>query len=175
MPKPISPYGVSKLAAENLCYLYYQNFNIPVVSLRYFTVYGPRQRPDMAINKFANAILNNEEITIYGDGEQKRDFTFIDDVIQANIMAATSSLAGEVYNVGGESNISINEVISLLQEIICKKANIKYIEKQKGDVNHTLADITKIKKQLQWSPFTKIEKGLKIYITWLINHLKYQS
>ncbi len=134
--KPVSPYGVTKLAAENLCYLYWKNYNVPIVSLRYFTVYGPRQRPDMAIHKFVKAILNDEEITVFGDGTQTRDFTFIDDAVEANILMAKSEIEGEVFNVGGGSRISVNELIELLEKIAEKNAKIKYIEKQKGRSCH---------------------------------------
>jgi len=99
--KPVSPYGVTKLAAENLCYLYWKNYNVPTVSVRYFTVYGPRQRPDMAIHKFVKAIFNGDEITVFGDGTQTRDFTYVDDAVEATILAAESNSIGEVYNIGG--------------------------------------------------------------------------
>lgn len=164
--KPVSPYGVTKLAGENLCYLYWRNYNVPTVSLRYFTVYGPRQRPDMAIHKFVKAILNGEEITVFGDGTQTRDFTFIDDVVEANILAANSEIEGGVFNVGGGSRISVNKLIKLLEEIIGKEARIKYIEKQKGDVWDTLADTTKISNELNWEPEVKIEEGLKMFVEW---------
>jgi len=164
--KPVSPYGVTKLAGENLCYLYWRNYNVPTVSLRYFTVYGPRQRPDMAIHKFVKAILNGEEITVFGDGTQTRDFTFIDDVVEANILAGNSEIEGGVFNVGGGSRISVNKLIKLLEEIIGKEARIKYIEKQKGDVWDTLADTTKISNKLNWEPEVKIEEGLKMFVEW---------
>ena len=169
--KPVSPYGVTKLAGENLCYLYWRNYNVPTVSLRYFTVYGPRQRPDMAIHKFVKAILNGEEITVFGDGTQTRDFTFIDDVVEANILAANSEIEGGVFNVGGGSRISVNELIKLLEEIIGKEARIKYIEKQKGDVWDTLADTTKISNELNWEPEVKIEEGLKMFVEWYKKHI----
>jgi len=163
--KPVSPYGVTKLAGENLCYLYWKNYNVPTVSLRYFTVYGPRQRPDMGIHKFVKAILNEEEITVYGDGTQTRDFTFMDDVTEANILAANSKIEGEVFNVGGGSRISVNELIELLEKITEKNAKIDYIEKQKGDVRDTLADTNKIR-GLGWKPRVKIEEGLKQFVNW---------
>jgi len=164
--KPVSPYGVTKLAGENLCYLYWRNYNVPTVSLRYFTVYGPRQRPDMAIHRFVTAILNGEEITVFGDGTQTRDFTFIDDVVEANILAGNSEIEGGVFNVGGGSRISVNKLIKLLEEIIGKEARIRHIEKQKGDVWDTLADTTKISNELNWEPEVKIEEGLKMFVEW---------
>ena len=141
--KPVSPYGVTKLAGENLCYLYWKNYKVPTVSLRYFTVYGPRQRPDMAIHKFVKAILNNEEITVSGDGTQTRDFTFVDDAVEANVLAAESDSVGEIFNIGGGSRISVNVLINEIEKITGKKAKIKYTEKQKGDVRDTLADVCK--------------------------------
>lgn len=164
--KPVSPYGVTKLAAEHLCYLYWKNYQIPTISLRYFTVYGPRQRPDMAINKFIHAILNKEEITIYGDGTQTRDFTYISDVVHALLLAATSELKGEVYNVGGGSRISVNELINEIEEISSMKARLNYAEKQKGDVKDTGADLYKIKKDLGWNPTVNVHDGLKNYVDW---------
>ena len=164
--KPVSPYGVTKLAGENLCYLYWKNYGVPTVSLRYFTVYGPRQRPDMAIHTFVNAILNDDEISVFGDGTQTRDFTFIDDVVEVNILAAINETIGDVFNVGGGSRISVNKLIKLLEEIIGKEAKIKHIEKQKGDVRDTLADTSKINNELNWKPRVKIEEGLKRFVEW---------
>lgn len=164
--KPVSPYGVTKLAGENLCYLYWKNYNLPTVSLRYFTVYGPRQRPDMAIQKFVKAILDGEEIIVYGDGNQTRDFTYIGDVVEANILAANSEMEGQVFNVGGGSRISVNELIKLMEDVLGKKANIKNIEKQKGDVRDTWADVSKAEKELGWKPKVKIEEGFRKFVDW---------
>ena len=165
MLKPVSPYGVTKLAAENLCYLYYENYGVPTASLRYFTVYGPRQRPDMAIHLFVRAILNREEITVYGDGNQTRDFTFVDDVVEANLLAAMSSSQGEVFNVGGGTRISVNELIKIMENVTGRRANVRYIEKQKGDVKDTLADADKIGK-LGWKPKVGIEEGVRRFVEW---------
>ncbi|MFQ6119662.1 MAG: GDP-mannose 4,6-dehydratase, partial [Methanosarcinales archaeon] len=164
--KPISPYGVTKLAAENLCNLYYINYGVPTVSLRYFTVYGPRQRPDMAINKFVKAILHNKTIEVYGDGTQTRDFTYVSDVIQANLLAAKSKskVNGEVFNIGGGSRISVKELIKLLESTIGKIAKVTYSDKQKGDVRHTYADISKAKKMLGYNPEVSIHEGIKKYL-----------
>ena len=165
--KPVSPYGVTKLAAENLCYLYWKNYGVPAISLRYFTVYGPRQRPDMAIHKFVKAILNDEEITVYGDGSQTRDFTYIDDIVEANLLAANSDSAGETFNVGGGSRISVNDLVGKMEQTAGEKARIKYIEKQKGDVADTLADTSKITKLLNWKPEVEIEEGLRRFTEWV--------
>ncbi|MBP2029949.1 UDP-glucose 4-epimerase [Methanohalophilus levihalophilus] len=163
--KPVSPYGVTKLAAENLCYLYYKNYGIPTVSLRYFTVYGPRQRPEMAIHLFVKAILGNELITVYGDGKQTRDFTYVSDIVDANLKAAFGDVEGEVFNVGGGTKISVNELIRILEENIGMTANVEYIEKQKGDVNDTLADSNKIR-ILGWEPSVKIHEGIGNFVKW---------
>lgn len=166
LARPISPYGVTKLAAENLCYLYWKNYKIPIVCLRYFTVYGPRQRPDMAIAKFTRKIFNNEEIEIYGDGKQTRDFTYVSDAAEVTINAAESRFLGEVFNIGGGSRISVNELINILEKEIGKKAKIKYVERQCGDMENTLADISKAKKLLNYSPKVNIKVGIKKYIEW---------
>ena len=164
--KPVSPYGVTKLAGENLCYLYWKNYGVPTVSLRYFTVYGPRQRPDMAIHKFVGAIFKDERITIYGDGNQTRDFTFVDDVVEATVLAANSGVERDVFNVGGGTRISVNKLIGGIENIIGEEAKIKYAGKQKGDVADTLADTFKLGAELFWEPKVEIEEGLKRFVEW---------
>lgn len=166
-PKPISPYGVTKLAGEHLCYLYWKNFGVPFISLRYFTVYGPRQRPDMAFHRFIKAMLKGKEIIVYGDGKQTRDFTYIDDAVEANLLAMRSEAIGEVFNIGGGSRITINEAIRLLEGIMGKRARVRYVERQKGDVRHTAADITKARKMLGYEPKVRIEEGLRREVEWL--------
>lgn len=144
MVQPVSPYGVTKLAAEHLCHLYWENYAVPVISLRYFTVYGPRQRPDMGIHKFIRAIQNGEEITIYGDGHQTRDFTYVDDVVDANILAAKTNICGEVFNIGGGNRISVIELIQEIEEVTGTKTNIRIESFQKGDVTDTWASTEKV-------------------------------
>jgi UDP-glucose 4-epimerase len=169
--RPISPYGVTKLAAENLVSLYEKNFGIPTISLRYFTVYGPRQRPDMAFNKFISAILNDEKITVYGDGTQTRDFTYISDIIDAILLSVQTDVSGEIFNLGGGDMISVNDVIKLIEKNTSKKANVKYIDKQAGDAMHTMASITKAKKMLGYSPKVKIKEGIINEINWIKERL----
>jgi nucleoside-diphosphate-sugar epimerase len=166
-PIPVSPYGVTKLAAEHLCYLYCKNFGVPTVSLRYFTVYGPRQRPDMAFNKFIRAILSNEEIPVFGDGKQTRDFTYVDDIIDANISVMEAPVVGEVFNIGGGSRITVNDTVAIIERVCEKKAKVKYIEKQKGDVIHTAADISKAQKFLDYTPKYDVEKGIANQFNWM--------
>jgi len=167
MLQPVSPYGVSKLSAEHLCYLYWKNYGVPTVSLRYFTVYGPRQRPDMGINKFVSAVLCGQAITIYGDGRQTRDFTYIDDVVEANVCAATSSVCGEAFNIGGGNRISVNDLIGAIEEATGKSAIRVYAEEQKGDVQDTWADAQKAREMLGWKAKTGIAVGLDRYVEWI--------
>lgn len=164
--RPLSPYGVTKLAGENLCYLYWKNYGIPAISLRYFTVYGPRQRPDMAINKFVRAITRGDEITIYDDGNQMRDFTYVSDIIDANIAALESSIEGNVFNVGGSSEVKINVLIEKISQILGKDARVIHAEKQKGDARFTRADVSKAKEHLGWKPKIDLDHGLAKYIEW---------
>lgn len=166
--KPISPYGVTKLAAEHLCNLYWRNFGIPIIILRYFTVYGPRQRPDMAFHKMLTATLNGDLITIYGDGEQTRDFTFISDVVEANLLAMKCGAFGETFNIGGGSRVSLKDTLKLLSQITKKDLKIRYIEPQKGDVRDTWADTSKAKKFLAFHPKIGLEEGLTKELEWLI-------
>jgi nucleoside-diphosphate-sugar epimerase len=166
-PRPISPYGVSKLAGEHLCYLYWKNFGVKTTSLRYFTVYGPGQRPDMAFHRFIKAMLYGGKITIYGDGKQTRDFTYVSDIVEANLLAADSDVEGEVFNIGGGSRISLMKTIHILEEITDREAKIEYIEKQKGDVRDTYADVGKAKAILGYSPEVEIEEGLRKEVEWI--------
>lgn len=159
-PKPISPYGVTKLTGENLCYVYKRNRSVPAVVLRYFTVYGPRQRPDMAFNQFIAKIAAGREIEVYGDGEQTRDFTYVGDTVAATILALHAS-PGVVYNVGTESSTSVNEVISIIESALGKKAKIRRKEQAPGDVRATSADIGLITRELRYHPKTSLVEGLK--------------
>lgn len=165
--KPVSPYGVTKLAAEHLVWLYYKNFGLPTVSLRYFTVYGPRQRPDMAFHRFLKGVANDEEIRLFGDGEQSRDFTFIDDIVGANIDAGLSDVAGEVFNIGGGSRTTMNEAIATMGEICGKSPRVQHLDVQKGDVRHTAADTSHAAKLIGYAPKVSIREGLERELVWL--------
>ncbi len=165
--QPFSPYGVTKLAGEHLCHLYWQNHGIPVVSLRYFTIYGPRQRPDMAFHRFIRSALRGEPIVVYGDGEQTRDFTFISDALNANLLSLQEDVAGEVFNIGGGSRISIKEVIGLLERIIGRSLAVKYQAGFKGEMKHTYADCLRARSRLGYIPQTSILEGLTQEVAWL--------
>ncbi|MGD0170814.1 MAG: GDP-mannose 4,6-dehydratase [Halobacteriota archaeon] len=164
--RPVSPYGVSKLAAENLCYLYWRDYDIPTVSLRCFSVYGPRQRPDMAIHRFVDAILHDSEIHMYGDGEQLRDFTYIGDVIEAFTLAALSECGGEVFNIAGGQTMSVNELIKNLENLIGTKARVRNSDPQRGEARSTWADITKAQRLLGWKPEIEMTNALQTYLSW---------
>lgn len=167
LPAPISPYGVSKLAAEHLCTLYGKNFGVPTVSLRYFTVFGPGQRPDMAFTRFMRAAVLNEEIHIFGTGEQIRDFTYVDDVVEANYRAAThTTQPGAIYNVAGGGSISVNDVLQIVEEIHGAPLNVRYTDSVPGDVFQTGADIGSISRDLNWEPQVDIREGLKRHYAW---------
>ncbi|MBE0434062.1 NAD-dependent epimerase/dehydratase family protein [candidate division WOR-3 bacterium] len=166
-PMPISPYGVSKLAGEHLCALYHRNFGVPAISLRYFTVYGPRQRPDMAFHKFIKAMLRDQEVVVFGDGNQTRDFTYINDIVEANVLAMNSEAAGEIFNIGGGSRVTVREIITIMEHILVKKANVRHIENQRGDVRHTAADITKARSRLKYEPKFDLQMGIANEINWL--------
>ncbi len=170
--KPLSPYGVTKLAAENLCYLYHENYNMPGIALRYFTVYGERQRPDMGIYKFINAAFKGDEIPIYGNGTQTRDFTYITDIIKANLQAANCDSDWSCLNIGGGSRISINELLNLISKITGKELNVRYLQSQKGDVDHTYADISLAKKVIGYEPEVNIKEGVKKQVEFLQAEVK---
>ena len=167
LPRPISPYGASKLACESLCYLYWRNYGIPTVSLRYFTVYGERQRPDMAFHLFAKAILAGNEIMVYGNGKQTRSFTYVSDIVDATIAASGCKIDGEIVNVGGGSTTSVNEAIEILQKLAGREAVVKYCESQKGDVGQTHADISKARRLLRYEPKVGLRDGLFREVEWV--------
>lgn len=166
LPKPRSPYGVTKLAGEHLMVLYAKQFNVPTVSLRYFTVFGPRQRPDMAFNRFIRAGLKNEPLTLYGSGEQIRDFTFISDIVEANIQASINGIPGAVYNIGGGTQASVNQVITFIESQIGKIA-INRHSAQPGDVFKTCACCELAKKEINFQPSFTLEQGLIKEIEWV--------
>ena len=164
---PLSPYGVTKLAAEQLCFLYFKNHRVPTVSLRFFTVYGPGQRPDMAFHKFFKAAAEDRPLTIYGDGRQTRDFTFVADIVEACVAASRTGREGEVYNVGGGHRETLNDLLSLVEVLCGRPLKIERGERQKGDVPDTFADIAKAAKDLGYSPRTVLRDGLAREWDWV--------
>jgi UDP-glucose 4-epimerase len=164
---PVSPYGVTKLAAEHLCHLYYSNFQVPVVSLRYFTVYGPRQRPDMAFHKFIRSGLLRHPIEILGDGNQTRDFTYVDDVVKVTRDAAEAGTPGKVYNVGGGARWALRDVLSAIERVLDTSLELHSQPAAPGDVRDTFADTTQAQLELQFAPSTTVEEGLRKEASWL--------
>jgi nucleoside-diphosphate-sugar epimerase len=169
--QPVSPYGVTKLAAEHLCHLYYANYGVPTVSLRYFTVYGPRQRPDMAFNRFIRAAYTNSPITLYGDGEQTRDFTFVADAVAATAAAGDHGRPGAVYNIGGGSRVTVNEVLDLVGRLTHRPLDVRREPPQKGDMRDTFADTTRARADLGFAPSHTLESGLAAECDWLAQQL----
>jgi nucleoside-diphosphate-sugar epimerase len=171
LPQPVSPYGVSKLAAEQLCYLYHVNYGVPAVSLRYFTVYGPRQRPDMGFHKFLRATLCGDPISVFGDGEQTRDFTFVADAVSATIAAGVRGVPGRVYNIGGGSRVTVNEVLEMIGRVAGRPPLIHSDAAQKGDMRHTYADTSLAAHDLGFHPTVSLQEGLAAEYQWLADTL----
>jgi nucleoside-diphosphate-sugar epimerase len=163
--RPVSPYGVTKLAAEQLATAYAEGYGLPLVTLRYFSVYGPRQRPDMAYNRFFNAILNEQPIEVYGDGLQVRGNTYVGDCVDATI-AAVDAPVGETYNVGGGETTTVLDVLKRMEEITGRKAELVFNAPRLGDQRQTFADTTKIRSHLGWQPKTKLDEGLARQWQW---------
>jgi UDP-glucose 4-epimerase len=160
--RPFSPYGVTKLAAEHLVHAYHGNFGVSAVSLRFFTVYGPRQRPDMAFSRFCKAALTGEEIVVFGDGGQTRDFTYVTDIVAACRAAADAPGAiGGIYNLGGGSRVSVNEAIGMLGELSGRPIDVRYEATERGDVRDTGADTTRARRDLGFAPKTSFADGLQ--------------
>jgi nucleoside-diphosphate-sugar epimerase len=167
LPQPVSPYGVTKLAAEQLCHLYQVNYGLPAVSLRYFTVYGPRQRPDMGFNRFFRAILDGRPLVQFGDGLQTRDFTFVADAVTATAAAAVRGVPGRVYNIGGGSRVSLREVFDLIARVTGRQVTIDHQGPQKGDMRDTYADTTRARQDLAFAPSVTLEEGLRAMWRWM--------
>jgi len=165
--RPVSPYGATKLAAEHLCYLYWKAYGVPTVALRFFTVYGPRQRPDMFFHIFMRALQRGEEVPLYDDGEQTRDFTYCTDIVDGLLNAAFYSGTGEVFNLGGGSQTSVLDAIAIVERIAGRKARIKRCDRQKGDVRHTKARLDEAKWKLNYAPKFDLEAGLAAEWEWI--------
>ena len=164
--KPFSPYGVTKLAAEHLGRLYRRNFGVSTVGLRYFTVYGPRQRPDMAFWKIIDGLLKDRPVDVYGNGTQSRDFTFVDDVIRANLLAAEADDPSEVYNIGGGGRVTLNEAIATLEEITGHTFLRNSVDRQRGDVMDTWSNGTLAAEEIGFRAETTLREGLEKMVSW---------
>ena len=163
---PISPYAATKKAGELICYVYSQIYGIPTTCLRFFTVYGPRGRPDMVPYKFTKLINEGKMIDVYGEGDTSRDYTYIDDIVNGVIRALNSNLKYEIINLGNSNTVKLKYFISLIEKELGKKAKIKKLPIQPGDVKRTYADISKAKKILGYKPKVKIEEGIKEFVKW---------
>jgi len=167
LPQPVSPYGVTKLSAEQLCHLYYANYRVPTVSVRYFTVYGPRQRPDMGFHKFFHAAMRNEPVSVFGDGRQTRDFTFVSDAVAATISASTRGTPGGVYNIGGGSRVELLDIFELIGRITGRPLRLNMMEPQAGDMRDTYADTARARAELAFAPAVTLEQGLRAQFQWM--------
>jgi nucleoside-diphosphate-sugar epimerase len=170
--RPVSPYGVTKLAAENLVSAYAENFGLPVTVLRYFSIYGPRQRPDMGYHLFIERILQGEEITILGDGSQTRGNTFVADCVAATVAAMARGPEGEVYNIGGGEVVSVLDAVRTIEALTGRTARLVYGPPRPGEQREALADTAKARRRLGWAPETGIEAGLRAQLAWQEERLR---
>lgn len=164
--EPVSPYGATKVLGEHLCSIYRRSYALPVVTLRYFSVYGPRQRPDMAFWRLIDSALHGNEMTVYGDGAQTRDFTYVADIVSATIAAAERGSAGAVYNVGGGSRTALSEAIALISKEIGLAPRLRTTTRQRGDARDTAADTSSIRRDLQFEPAWDLTSGLAQQVAW---------
>ncbi len=172
---PKSPYGITKLSAEHLCRLYHLEYKVPTVALRFFSVYGPRQRPDMAFYRFSQALMNDTPITVYGDGMQVRDFTYVADVVEAIVQALGRDVSGEIINVGGGSPATLMEALTALEEVSGKTCSKTFLERQRGDALATRADTTKLESLLGFKPAVSLREGLKQQWEWAEKYTREES
>ncbi|NLH18073.1 MAG: NAD-dependent epimerase/dehydratase family protein, partial [Phycisphaerae bacterium] len=164
---PISPYAATKKAGELLCYTYTHLYDMSITCLRFFTVYGPRQRPDLAIHKFSRLIEQGKPIPVYGDGSMRRDFTYIDDIIDGIVAAMERCRGYEIFNLGESRPVRVDELIAELEKALGKPAIIERLPMQPGDVNQTYADIDKARAKLGYEPKTSLEVGLAKFVDWM--------
>jgi len=165
-PRPLAPYGITKLACEHLAHAYASEFGLQVVTIRYFTIYGPRQRPDMAFTKMVSCIAEGSPFELYGDGTQSRSFTYVDDAVEATIAAMESGVAGSIFNVGGGTEVSMLEAIEVLGKIARRRLEVVRMPRREGDAARTAADTTRIREALGWEPTTPFEEGLAAQWRW---------
>ena len=164
---PVSPYGATKLAAEHLCRIYHRTSGLPAVSLRYFTVYGPRQRPDMAFHRFLAALRDGSPVTLYGDGAQTRDFTYVADAVRATVAAGQRGAPGAVYNIGGGSRVALNDALAAMARCTGRTASVRRAAAGKGDMRDTWADTSRAQRDLGYAPSVTLEQGISAQYAWL--------
>lgn len=167
---PISPYAATKIAGEYLCRTYTHLYNMTCVSLRFFTVYGPKQRPEMAIYKFTKALFDDQELTLFGKGDSQRDYTFVSDIIEGVVQSLKCNKGFHLFNLGDSQPVSLMDLLKKLEQITEKKAKFKKLDMQAGDVPVTYADIAKAKKALSYTPKISLDEGLKIFVKWFQEH-----
>jgi nucleoside-diphosphate-sugar epimerase len=163
---PVSPYGVTKVATEQLAHVYWRNFGVPAICLRYFTVYGPRQRPDMAFNRLISQAMNGKPFEVFGDGEQTRDFTFVGDTVAGTLAASEHGRPGAAYNIGGGSPRSMNSVLESVSSLLGRRVERVYRETQRGDARDTAADISRARRELGFEPSSDFQSGLESQLEW---------
>jgi nucleoside-diphosphate-sugar epimerase len=172
IPRPISPYGMTKLSGEHLCNLYTANYGLRIVTVRYFTVYGPRQRPDMAFHLFCRAALEDQPITVFGDGRQTRDFTYVDDIVAGTLAVGAADVDSGVYNLGGGSQTSVREALDIISELAGRELDVTYGQPEHGDVRDTSADTSAARRDLGFEPATSLRDGLAAEFSWLKESLE---
>jgi UDP-glucuronate 4-epimerase len=163
---PLSPYAASKIAGEALCHAYHHLYKMCIVSLRFFTVYGPRQRPDLAINKFRRQIMAGEPLTIYGDGSASRDYTYVADIVAGICAAVDAALAYDVINLGNSAPVTVNELAQLMEQAMGRSVGVQRLDCQPGDMPHTYASIARAGNRLGWQPKMSLEAGLREFVAW---------
>jgi len=166
IPRPLSPYGITKLACEHLAAAYRSEFGLEVANVRYFTIYGPRQRPDMAFTKMVSCLAEGREFELYGDGSQSRSFTYVEDAVAATIAVMERASSGSTYNVGGGVEVSMLEAIEVLGRITGRRLEVVRFPRREGDPTRTAADTTRIRSELGWEPVTSFEDGLAAQWRW---------
>jgi UDP-glucuronate 4-epimerase len=168
VPAPLSPYGVTKLAGEHLSYVYWKTYRVPAVRLRYFSVYGPRMRPDLMLSRAMQAMHEGRVFDVYGDGEQTREFTYVTDAVEGTIRSAERGSPGDLYNLGGGSSVTVNHVLDLLEATSGMKLKRRHVERQPGDHRRAGASITRARIQLGWEPRTALREGLAAQWRWFL-------
>ncbi len=166
LPRPVSPYGVTKVTTEHLAQVYFRNYRVPTVCLRYFTVYGPRQRPDMAFHRLISAALDGRPFEVFGDGEQTLDFTFVADAVSGTVAASLEGVPGTSYNIGGGSTRSMNSVFDTLSNLLGEPIELSYVDRQIGDARDTASDIKLARRELGFSPAFSFSEGLHAQLEW---------